>query len=69
MKTKLREEYREYVYGDGSSFRINKPRELYIFEGKSGWTQRVVDSKGRCWRPTPGWLAITWKQEGKPFDF
>jgi hypothetical protein len=61
------EKYRVYTYSDGSQFRIDDPVELFIFEGKSGWTQRVTDANGLTHRPTPGWLAISWQpREGQP---
>lgn len=61
------EQYREYHYADGGLYRIDTPVSLYVFEGKSGWTQRVVDAAGVTHRPTPGWLAISWKpKDGTP---
>lgn len=55
------ESWREYVYPDGSVYRINSPYMLWIFEGKSGWTQRILDTDGVTHRPQPGWLAIRWE--------
>ena len=64
------EQYREYIYPDGSVLRIDEPQNLYIFEGKSGWTQRVTTQSGLTYRPTPGWNGIRWQnREGivEPF--
>lgn len=61
------EQWRKYHYGDGKPYRIEAPHQLFIFEGKSGWTHRVVDSAGVTHRPTPGWLAISWlPKDGSP---
>ncbi|WCA46208.1 hypothetical protein [Caulobacter phage DCM] len=62
------EEYRTYHYADGKSYTIADPVDQYIFLGKSGeWTQRVIDAKGVTHRPTPGWIAISWKpRPGEP---
>lgn len=63
------EEYRDYHYNDGV-LRIVNPVTLYLVEGLSGFTQRVVDVDGVCYRPTPGYHAISWKQNNdQPFDF
>lgn len=56
--------YRIYVYKDGQRFRINNPVELFVLDSGS---HRVVDSDGVTHRPTPGWLAISWKPKpGQP---
>lgn len=55
------EEYRVYSYANGAEYRIDGPQQLYIFEGKSGWTQRIVDANGVTHRPSPGFVAIRWK--------
>lgn len=55
------EEYREYVYADGTIYRIDAPVTLHIIQGMSGWSQRVIDANGVTHRPTPGWLGIRWK--------
>lgn len=62
------EHWREYVYPDGTVYRITDPLLLFIFEGKSGWTQRVVDRDYVVHRPKPGWNAIRWKMRvGQPY--
>lgn len=55
------EEWVQYTYADGTSVRIDNPVRRYIFKGKSGWTQRVIDADGVTHRPTPGWLKMSWK--------
>lgn len=57
------EEWVEYHYDGGKRHRINNPVRRYIFQGKSGWTQRVIDADGVTHRPTPGWLAMSWKSK------
>lgn len=58
------EAFRIYAYADGKRFRINAPVSLYVLEGGS---HRVVDGDGMTHRPTPGWLAISWKPKpGEP---
>ncbi|WP_103727262.1 hypothetical protein [Novosphingobium sp. HII-3] len=58
------EMYRIYCYANGARFRINHPEQLYVLDGGS---HRVVDSEGVTHRPTPGWLAISWKPKpGQP---
>lgn len=61
------EQFREYVYPDGSKLRITGPKDLYIMPNGS---HRVVDMGGITHRPTPGYLGISWKQsDGRPFSF
>lgn len=60
-----KEEWREYVYDDETSFLINDPLELCITETGS---HRVIDNNGVCHYPKRGWVGIRWYQEGG-FDF
>jgi hypothetical protein len=61
------EEWVEYHYEGDKKHRIVNPVERHIFMGKSGWTQRVIDGAGVTHRPTPGWLAMSWKPKpGQP---
>jgi hypothetical protein len=56
--------FRVYAYPDGQRFRINAPVSLYVLDSGS---HRVVDEEGITHRPTPGWLAISWKpRPGQP---
>lgn len=56
--------YRIYAYADGKRYRISNPEQLYVLDNGS---HRVVDSDGVTHRPTPGWLAISWKPKpGQP---
>lgn len=60
------EVFREYVYPDGSVFRIERPTHLFILNG----SHRVVDAAGVTHRPERGYLGIRWQQnDGKPFAF
>lgn len=56
--------WREYVFPDGSVYRIDGPKELYMRPG--GSTHRVVDASGtvHCIAfPGPGGsVVIRWKQ-------
>lgn len=58
------EEYRVYIYRDGSSLRIDNPIELFITESGS---HRIIAEDGLTYRPTPGFYGIAWKaREGEP---
>lgn len=52
------EAYRIYTYTQGRTLRIDAPETLYVLPGDS---HRVVDAEGVTHRPTPGFLAISWK--------
>lgn len=52
------ENYREYAYADGKSFRIDKPQTLYILANGS---HRVVDRGGVTHRPERGYVGISWQ--------
>lgn len=56
--------YRTYTYKDGSKFRINDPKTLYITENGS---HRIVDGEGVTHRPERDYLGISWKpRAGSP---
>lgn len=60
------ESFREYVYPEGSVYRIDQPVDLYIVNG----SHRVVDERGITHRPERGYVGIRWVQiDGRPFDF
>ena len=60
--------FRTYHYGDGTSYTIHRPKQLYLLSG--GSSHRVVDGDGVTHCPRRPWNAITWKQNnGKAFDF
>lgn len=60
--------YRTYHYGDGTSYTIPSPKQLYLLAG--GASHRVVDINDVTHAPRRPWVAITWKQSnGKAFDF
>jgi hypothetical protein len=52
------EQFRIYAYADGGRYRINCPDRLFVMPNGS---HRVIDGDGMVHRPTPGWLAISWK--------
>lgn len=58
------EQYRYYTYADGSRFTIVDPVRLAVMPNGS---HRVVDASGETHRPTPGYLAVSWKpKDGAP---
>lgn len=52
------EEYRRYTYPDGSSFTVRQPLRLTITGSGS---HRVEDMQGETHRPSPNYIAISWK--------
>lgn len=52
------EQFREYIYDDGNVLVIHDPLELYITQSGS---HRVIAADGRTYRPTPGYLGISWR--------
>lgn len=52
------EQFRVYAYPNGHRYRITHPERLYVLPNGS---HRVIDSEGMVHRPTPDWLAISWK--------
>lgn len=57
---------RTYHYDSGQKFTIEAPARVYVLDNGS---HRVIDKGGITYRPTPGWLAISWvpKFADKPF--
>lgn len=60
------EESRTYHYANGDKFTIQKPHSVWILANGS---HRVKDGGGIIYRPTPGFLAISWlpKNADRPF--
>lgn len=60
------EDFREYIYGNGGKFRINRPVTLYVLANGS---HRVVAENGLTYRPERGYVGISWlpKKGEKPF--
>lgn len=63
------EEYREYRYGDGTSYRIDRPVRLWWKRDEGGDSHRVLDAEGVTHYPIRGWVAITWKAPSEPVSF
>lgn len=63
------EEYRDYHYGDGSSFRVAEPVDLFLVSDGGRDSHRIVASDGVTYRPERGWVAISWKPKSghQPF--
>lgn len=60
------EQFRIYTYGDGSTFRIDNPKMLFV-EGGSFSSHRVIDADGVTHRPERGFVGISWKpRDGEP---
>lgn len=58
------EENRTYHYANGDTFTIEAPVKLVVTDTGS---HRVVASDRRTYRPTPGWVSISWKpRDGAP---
>lgn len=61
------EAFRVYTYGNGSTFHITEPAELYVMTDEKGTTHRVIDKAGVTHRPERGWVGISWQpRDGKP---
>ena len=57
------ETYREYVFGDKASVRVEEPLFLHVSE--SG--HRILDSVGVSHYVPSGWVHLRWKaKEGSP---
>lgn len=63
------EEFREYVYGDGSAYRVDKPVKLYVKSDEKGDSHRVVDIKNVTHYPKRGWIAIRWYAPSQNVSF
>lgn len=65
------EQFREYVYPDGSVYRIDQPQALHVKQKPEGDSHRVIAQGGMSHYVKPGWNAIRWKVwDGcRPFDF
>lgn len=65
------ESWREYVYENGTVYRIENPLILYLREGGTG--HRVLDGAGIThWVPVNVWHCIRWltlPENGKPAEF
>jgi hypothetical protein len=62
------EQWREYVYPDGSTYRINNPSKLHV---RNSGAHNVVDEAGVVHYVAKGWIALRWAvYPGCPFvDF
>ena len=59
------EAYREYVYRDGSIYRIDAPQRVAVKAGQKGDSHRVV-AETMDHYIAPGWIAIRWTgKDGK----
>jgi hypothetical protein len=57
------EEWREYVFDNGTSLRIDNPLKLHA--GENG--HRIYDSEGISHYIPLGWIHLKWKaKEGRP---
>jgi len=57
------EQFREYVYGDGRVFTVDRPAMLFIVGG----SHRVIDIHGMTHRPERNSVGIRWKaRPGQP---
>lgn len=63
------EEWREYQYKDGSTYRIEKPQTLWWKRDENGPSHRVLDDAGVTHCPERGWVAIRWFAPSEPVSF
>ena len=54
------EKWREYVYADGSTFRVDFPATMYVAATGDGESHCIVDLEGVRHSPTSGWIGIRW---------
>lgn len=52
------EDWREYVWGDGSIYKIEKPKSIFIRRGENGDSHRLIDEAGICHYVPVGWVAF-----------
>ena len=52
------EEWREYIWKDGSTYRIEKPISIFIKRNELGDSHRLVDAQGVRHYVPAGWLAF-----------
>lgn len=61
LKVKGVEQYREYVYSDGYSYRITNPNVVFIpATGPKQQSHRVLDTEGVTHYIPADWRAIRW---------
>ena len=53
------ESYRSYVYSDGTTYTITKPKRLFVKRSDKGDSHRVI-SQLKSHYVAPGWIAIEW---------
>lgn len=63
------EEYREYRYFSGETYRIASPRKLWTKTDERGDSHRVLDADGLTHYPRRGWVAIVWFAPTEPVSF
>ncbi|QIG67355.1 hypothetical protein EVB39_026 [Rhizobium phage RHph_TM3_3_9] len=63
------EQYREYVYGDGTVYRIDRPKTLFVKSDDRGDSHRIVDDNDVTHYPKRGWIAIRWYAPTEPVSF
>ena len=62
------EQWREYVYADGTTYRIEKPVTLITRDGGTG--HRIADAAGVThWCPVNVWHCIRWFAPTNPVSF
>jgi len=60
--------WREYDYGNGKVYRIEKPTKLFTKDGSSG--HRILDASGIThWCPINLWCCIRWYAPSQPVSF
>lgn len=55
------EEWREYVYADGFTYRVDTPAALFVKNKPEGDSHRVVDASGVTHYIPSGWRILRWR--------
>lgn len=63
------EVWREYRYGNGDVYRVDKPVRLWFKTDDRGDSHRVLDADGNTHYPRRGWVAIVWSAPAEPVSF
>jgi hypothetical protein len=58
------EQFREYVFPEGETVRIESPLKLHVSESDA---HRILDAKGESHYIPPKWIHLRWKsKDGEP---
>lgn len=63
------EQFREYLFSDGTVYRIVKPTTLWVKKSDGGDSHRVLDAEGITHYIPSGWRVIRWSAPDAPVTF